>query len=295
MSSIQIRIPSLSERLEDIPLLVQFFLKKYNDAYGKKLWADAPHPGGAVAASLAGQRARTGECDLQRLHYCLRGLRSIWRTCPRTCNIARRARRRATHERPLALDEIRKLHIQRVLDLCQGNRLRAAQMLGIGRTSLYRYLKRDEQQRVAYRTATDTRKPTAAADGLTLDLVKDCALEVWQKVAAGFAARTCGKKLHLYRSGNLRRWDSLEPTSNLKRWMIRSYASRSSRLCANLRWATHSSRLYANSRLKDFSQESCSAEGQIPVLVQKRICALSAKDTKGERYVSRLWHDPCTE
>jgi DNA-binding protein Fis len=45
--------------------------------------------------------------------------------------------------RPLSLDEVRKLHIQRVLEVCQGNRLRAAQILGIGRTSLYRYLKRD--------------------------------------------------------------------------------------------------------------------------------------------------------
>jgi len=35
------------------------------------------------------------------------------------------------------------MHIQRVLEMCQGNRLRAAQILGIGRTSLYRYLKRD--------------------------------------------------------------------------------------------------------------------------------------------------------
>jgi ActR/RegA family two-component response regulator len=45
--------------------------------------------------------------------------------------------------RPLSLDEVRKQHIQRVLQMCQGNRLRAAQILGIGRTSLYRYLKRD--------------------------------------------------------------------------------------------------------------------------------------------------------
>ena len=37
LSSIQIRIPSLTERLEDILLLVQFFLKKYNTAYGKNI------------------------------------------------------------------------------------------------------------------------------------------------------------------------------------------------------------------------------------------------------------------
>src|SRR5258708_19747412 len=33
----QIRMPSLAERWEDIPLLVKFFLKKYNDTYGKNI------------------------------------------------------------------------------------------------------------------------------------------------------------------------------------------------------------------------------------------------------------------
>jgi transcriptional regulator of acetoin/glycerol metabolism len=46
--------------------------------------------------------------------------------------------------RPLSMDEVRKQHIQRVLAMCKGNRSRAAQVLGIGRTSLYRYLKEDE-------------------------------------------------------------------------------------------------------------------------------------------------------
>jgi len=36
VSSIQIRLPPLTERLEDIPLLMQFFLKKYNEAYGNR-------------------------------------------------------------------------------------------------------------------------------------------------------------------------------------------------------------------------------------------------------------------
>src|ERR1700720_4478905 len=37
LSTIQIRVPSLSERLDDIPLLIQYFLKKYNEAYSKQI------------------------------------------------------------------------------------------------------------------------------------------------------------------------------------------------------------------------------------------------------------------
>ena len=62
-------------------------------------------------------------------------------------NLQRRATRApegGAEWRPLSLDEVRKVHIQRVLPMCMGNRLRAAQLLGIGRTSLYRYLKRDQ-------------------------------------------------------------------------------------------------------------------------------------------------------
>ena len=41
------------------------------------------------------------------------------------------------------LEEVRRQRISRVLEFCAGNRVRAAQILGIGRTSLYRYFKRE--------------------------------------------------------------------------------------------------------------------------------------------------------
>jgi DNA-binding NtrC family response regulator len=145
LSSIQIRIPSLSERLEDIPLLVQFFLKKYNDAYGKKIpgltrraqavLLQHPWPGNVRELENVISSAcitATGDfIDLADLpeHLQHRGQRTA----------------QADQWRPLSLEEVRKVHIQRVLDMCQGNRLRAAHILGIGRTSLYRYLKRDDQ------------------------------------------------------------------------------------------------------------------------------------------------------
>jgi len=143
LSSIQIRIPSLSERLEDIPLLVQFFLKKYNDAYGK---------------SIAGLTRRAPTVLLQ--HPWPGNVRELENVISTACitatgdfidlsDLPEHLQHRPAHVpgdedwQPLSLDEVRKNHIQKVLQMCNGNRLRAAQILGIGRTGLYRYLKRD--------------------------------------------------------------------------------------------------------------------------------------------------------
>ena len=143
LSSIQIRIPSLTERLEDIPLLMQFFLKKYNEAYGK---------------NIAGLTRRAQTALLQHpWPGNVRELENVISSASITAtgdfidlgDLPEQLRHRGTNVvngedwRPLSLEEIRKVHIQRVLEMCQGNRLRAAQILGIGRTSLYRYLKRD--------------------------------------------------------------------------------------------------------------------------------------------------------
>jgi DNA-binding NtrC family response regulator len=145
LSSIQIRIPSLAERLEDIPLLVQFLLKKYTAAYGK---------------DIAGLTRRSQTVLLQ--HPWPGNVRELENVISSACITASgdfidltdlpehlQQRNSGPAEGDdwgtLSLGELRKVHIQRVLDICKGNRLRAAQILGIGRTSLYRYLKRDEE------------------------------------------------------------------------------------------------------------------------------------------------------
>jgi DNA-binding NtrC family response regulator len=147
LSSIQIRIPPLTERLEDIPLLVQFFLKKYNQAYGK---------------TISGLTRRAQATLLQ--HAWPGNVRELENVISSACitaggdfidlgdlpeGLQHRGPRTAEGDdwRPLSLEEMRKVHIHRVLDMCQGNRLRAAQVLGIGRTSLYRYLKDDTKEK----------------------------------------------------------------------------------------------------------------------------------------------------
>lgn len=157
LSTIEIRVPGLAERREDVPLLVQHFLKKYSDAYGKPFQgltrraqiAMLQHdwPGNvrelANAISSAAITASTDFIDVTDLPESLQ-------------KSGRRGGAPLTGElwRPLPLDEVRRIHIQRVLEMCKGNRVRAAQMLGIGRTSLYRFLKRTNKQAAAARSGS---------------------------------------------------------------------------------------------------------------------------------------------
>lgn len=43
---------------------------------------------------------------------------------------------------PRRLDAAIRAHIERILEECEGRKLQAAKVLGIGRTTLYRYLKK---------------------------------------------------------------------------------------------------------------------------------------------------------
>lgn len=143
LSSIEIRVPGLAQRPEDIPVLVQHFLKKYSRAYSKSFQGLSRRaqivlfqhdwPGNVrELENVISSAAITASADFIDV-------------CDLPENLQRPQRRVTLPDenwRPLPLDEIRKVHIERVLEMCNGNRVRAAQVLGIGRTSLYRFLKR---------------------------------------------------------------------------------------------------------------------------------------------------------
>ncbi len=146
LSSLEIKVPGLSERREDIPILVRFFLKKYSEAYNKTF-------GGL-----------TRRAQIVLLHHDwpgnVRELENAISSAAITTtnefidvddlpvNLRRATERTSGGEeiwRPLPLQEVDRIHIKRVLEMCSGNRVRASQILGIGRTSLYRFLKREQQ------------------------------------------------------------------------------------------------------------------------------------------------------
>jgi two-component system response regulator HydG len=143
LGSIEIRVPGLVERPEDISILVQNFLRKYGLIYGKTL------------------RGLTRRAQVALLHHDWPGnVRELENLISSAVIAARsdfvdahdlpeylkRPKQRreaisAENWRPAPLNDVRREHIERVLEMCNGNRVRTSQILRIGRTSLYRFLR----------------------------------------------------------------------------------------------------------------------------------------------------------
>jgi len=147
LSTIQIRVPGLSERLDDIPLLIQYFLKKYNEAYSKQITGLTRRTQAVLL-----QHAWPGNVrELENVISCacLTSVNEFIDVDDLPENLQKPMGpngRAGDAWRPLPLEEVRRQHIRRVLESCEGNRVRAAQLLGIGRTSLYRFLKRNDKK-----------------------------------------------------------------------------------------------------------------------------------------------------
>ncbi len=147
LSTIQIRVPGLAERLEDVPTLITFFIKKYNAAYGKQIQGLTRRARAVLLQHLWPGNVRELENVISSASLVAQNDFIDVQDLPEDIQKPDRTAEPGKSWRPLPLEDIRKDHIERVLKLCSGNRVRAAQMLGIGRTSLYRYLKREGRVR----------------------------------------------------------------------------------------------------------------------------------------------------
>ncbi len=146
IKGVNISIPSLRERSEDIPALVDYFLKEASDEVGSKVT-------GITSAALS---------SLQKYDWPgnIRQLRNTIRTMVVMCDrdkldvidippdIAKRPQLAAPNEAQsilgdegMSLNELEKHAIAEALAKTEGNREKAAKILGIGERTLYRKIK----------------------------------------------------------------------------------------------------------------------------------------------------------
>ncbi|MFQ5600838.1 MAG: sigma-54-dependent transcriptional regulator [Candidatus Krumholzibacteriia bacterium] len=144
---IQVRLPPLRERKEDIPLLVDHFMRKY----AKK---DSKHIGGIEPAALAALvdyswpgNVRELENAVERAVVLVRGDKlSTTELPPEVLN--RAPENRITFTLGTSLDEIERRMIAETLRYTDGDKTKAARLLGITARTIYRKLERRRRELV---------------------------------------------------------------------------------------------------------------------------------------------------
>ncbi len=141
LAMVEIALPRLEDRREDLPLLERYFVEKYAAEYGKPIagltrraqsrMAIYPWPGNIrELENVIGNACMMTDgrfIDVDDLPERMRDLQG---------------EQTRTDEGLFSLQEAQRRHIVRVLERVGGNKLRAARILGVGRNTIYKLLSR---------------------------------------------------------------------------------------------------------------------------------------------------------
>jgi DNA-binding NtrC family response regulator len=143
---VELKVPSLAERREDIQLLQRHFLKLFAAQYNKPLAGLTRR-----AQTILNQYSWPGNVrELENVigHACMMTESDVIdvRDLPPRLQ-SKEQPENAGSELNLSMDQIARLHARRVLGHVGGNKVRAAEILGISRTYLYDLLKKESPDR----------------------------------------------------------------------------------------------------------------------------------------------------
>lgn len=137
LNTIEIRLPPLRERPEDIEPLAAFFLKQQQGRYRKALTGFAP-------AALAALRAHDWPGNVRELSHAIE--RAVLLANGSQVQAAdlglASARDAAPRLEDMNLEEVERFLIRQTLSRCGGNAMKAAEQLGLSRSAFYRRLEK---------------------------------------------------------------------------------------------------------------------------------------------------------
>jgi DNA-binding NtrC family response regulator len=144
LSMVEINLPSLAERKEDLPLLTRHFLKRFAEQYQKPLRGMTRRTQTLLARYPWPGNIRELENVIGHACMMTEGEVIDVRDLPESLRHPPIGKMGASDEL-LPFEELKRQYASRVLEALGGNKVRAAQILGISRTQLYRLLKEKEE------------------------------------------------------------------------------------------------------------------------------------------------------
>jgi two-component system response regulator AtoC len=142
LNVVTLHLPPLRERQDDLPLLANHFLRKYSEANDKLITHITPEALHLLCSYDWPGNVRELEHTIER------AVALTMNNCLLPEDLPPKLQQQTPTATPpqaqpwLSLDELEKRHMQAVLQATQGNKQKAAQILGINRRSLYRMAKR---------------------------------------------------------------------------------------------------------------------------------------------------------
>jgi DNA-binding NtrC family response regulator len=136
LNTIEIHVPPLRERRQDIPLLASYFLKQHSQRYRKAVTGIDPDALRALESHSWPGNVRELDHAVERAVLMARGPAVV------ASDLGLRPAETAGRIEEMSLEEVESFLIRKALARFDGNVSRAAEALGLSRSALYRRLQR---------------------------------------------------------------------------------------------------------------------------------------------------------
>ena len=140
LSMVEISLPTLAERQEDLPLLEKHFVQHFASQYGKEIRGITRRAQQHLARYSWPGNVRELENVIGTAAMMTDGPMIDLADLPATLRSPAEPVQGGTEL--LSLEEVQNRHLNRVLELVGGNKARAAEILGVGRATVYQMLAR---------------------------------------------------------------------------------------------------------------------------------------------------------
>lgn len=139
LNVVNLNIPPLRERREDLPALVQHFISKYNQEFGLKVTGLAPAPWNLFRTYHWPGNVRELENVIERAFNVVEGNVILVQDLPAYLSKFTHSGKILAKQQTLhsLLEQTEKAAIKEALSITQGNKVQAARLLGISRAWIY--------------------------------------------------------------------------------------------------------------------------------------------------------------
>jgi transcriptional regulator with PAS, ATPase and Fis domain len=140
LSMIELHLPALAERREDLPLLQKYFVERFARQYGKDIKGITRRAQQQLARHTWPGNVRELENVIGNAAMMAQGSTIDLADLPES--VRNPAEPHKSEDDLLSLEEVQNRHLRRVLELVGGNKVRAAEVLGVSRATVYEMLAR---------------------------------------------------------------------------------------------------------------------------------------------------------